>query len=352
MIRSIHLLFAIAIAAAAIAAPVAAQPVVSDQFLRDYLTRCPDSKVTRAAAPEGLPSGMKGEMIHVESSSPYCATDVLAILSRGEIFVGNPWVLTGRKGTLEEKVRGFTWQNFHEVFTASVDPAAKSTNGLKKAKIVYTTEQGPVHIDGWTTQDENVLFAGQFYSSTASVPEERMKRLAPIIASAPKRGAASAKITIVEFSDFQCPSCRESSSYMKPVLERLGEEVQYVRLDLPLISSHPWAFHAAVGGRAVHRQNPQLFWKYRDFIYANQADLNAFTLDERIRGFAEDNGLDLKKFEADVASPAVREEVLQSVGAAFSLGLQATPSFLVNGIFVYPGKDGSNLETLVRELLK
>jgi len=332
---------------------LAQQQVVSDQFLNDYLTRCPDSKIVRSAAPAGVPAGLKAETIEVQSSSPYCATQVLAIASRGEIFIGSPWSLAGRPGTLEEKVKAFTWQNFNEVFSASIDPSVKSTNGLKKAKITYTTEQGPVIIEGWTTQDESALFAGEFHSATASVPAERMKKLAPLFTGAPSRGKSGAKVTIVEFSDFQCPSCKESSTYMKPVLERLAAgSVQYVRMDLPLISSHPWAFHAAVAGRAIHRQNPDLFWKYRDFIYSNQADLNAFSLEDQVRGFAEDNGLDLKKFDSDVASAELRGEILRNVGTAFTLGLQSTPSFMVNGINIYPGKDGTNLEKLVNDLLK
>ena len=334
------------------AASASAQSVVSDQLLNDYITRCPDTKIVRSAAPAGVPAGLKAETIEVQSASPYCATHFLAVSSRGDVFLGSPWSLTDRKGTLEEKVRSFSWQNFQEVFSATRDGSAKSTNGLRKAKVTYTTEQGPVLIDGWVTQDESALFVGEFYPAGASIPAERMKRVAPLLTTAPAKGNKAAKVTIVEFSDFQCPSCKESSRYMKPVLDRLGDSIQYYRLDLPLISSHPWAFHAAVAGRAIHRQNPDAFWKYRDFIYENQADLNAFTLEDQIRGFAEDNGLDIKKFEVDVQSATLREEVLRSVGTAFTMGLQSTPSFLVNGIAIYPGKDGSNLEAIVKELSK
>lgn len=293
---------------------------------------------------------MKGELIEAESASPYCHNDLAVISNRGELFAGNPWPLSGN-GTLEEKVRTFTWNNFREVFTASVLPA-KTTNGLKRVKVTYTTESGPVPIDGWTDASESTLFIGDFYPVNASVSAERMKKVAPLFAAAPKRGSASSKVTIVEFSDFQCPSCREASKYVKPLVEKLGDKVLYVRLDLPLVSSHPWAFQAALAGRAIYRQKPDAFWDYRDFIYQNQPDLNAFTVEDQARRFAEDNGLDLARYDADLQSQALRDEILKNIGTAFTMGMQATPTFLVNGVAVYPGRDGSALEKYIASLLQ
>jgi protein-disulfide isomerase len=332
------------------AIPASAQSLASDDFLRSVLTRCEDLEIKRSPYTRPLPAGMKGELVEAESASPYCHNDVAVIASRGELFIGNPWPLSGN-GTLEEKVRNFSWNNFREVFTASVVPS-KTATAIKRVKVTYTTEAGAVPIDGWTDANESTLFVGEFYAANASVPAERMKKVTPLLAAAPRRGNPSSKVTIVEFSDFQCPSCREASKYMKPLIEKLGDKVHYVRLDLPLISSHPWAFQAAVAGRAIHRQNPDAFWKYRDFVYENQPDLNAFTLEDQARKFAADQGLDLARYDSDLQSPALRDEILKNVGTAFTMGMQSTPTFLVNGVSIYPGKDGSALEKYVSTLLK
>jgi protein-disulfide isomerase len=89
---------------------------------------------------------------------------------------------------------------------------------------------------------------------------------------------------------------------MKPILEAHPDKVRYIRYDTPLVTIHPWALAAAIAGRAVWHQKPDLFWKYKEQIYANQEKLSAFTIDEFARGFASDHDLDMKKYDADVQS--------------------------------------------------
>jgi protein-disulfide isomerase len=128
--------------------------------------------------------------------------------------------------------------------------------------------------------------------------------------------------------------------------------VRYVRYDLPLLTMHPWAFPAAVAGRAIYRQKPDLFWQYKDQVYANQEKLNTFTIDDFARGFAQDHDLDLKKYDADVSSPELQTSILAGAGAALSNDIRATPSYLVNGTNVDAGTDGKALEAYVAALLK
>src|SRR5205823_6630107 len=128
--------------------------------------------------------------------------------------------------------------------------------------------------------------------------------------------------------------------------------VRYVRFDMPLISMHPWAFSAAVAGRAIYRQKPELFWTFKEQIYDNQEKLTAFTIDDFLRGFAHDHDLDMTKFDADVASAEVKNDILSGVAAAFSNDIRATPTYLVNGVAVDPGNDGKALADYVEKMLK
>ena len=111
------------------------------------------------------------------------------------------------------------------------------------------------------------------------------------------------------------------------------------------------AIHGENVGMA-DRQKPELFWDYKEQVYANQDKLNAFTIDDFARHFAQDRDLDLKKYDADVASPELQASILAGAGVAFSNDVRATPTYMVNGTTVDPGNDGKALEAYVAALLK
>jgi protein-disulfide isomerase len=118
------------------------------------------------------------------------------------------------------------------------------------------------------------------------------------------------------------------------------------------MSVHPWALPAAVAGRAVWRQKPDLFWTYKEKVYENQEKLSAFTIDEFTRGFAQDHELDMAKYDADVKSPELAASIVNGVGTAFSNDVRATPTYFVNGAVVDPGNEGKKLAEYVSSLLK
>ena len=119
-----------------------------------------------------------------------------------------------------------------------------------------------------------------------------------------------------------------------------------------LVTMHPWAFAAAVAGRAIYRQKPDLFWQYKEQVYANQEKLNAFTIEDFARGFAQDHDLDLKKYDADIANPDIQASLLNGLGAAFSGDIRATPTYMVNGTLVDAGNEGKYLMDYVAGLVK
>jgi len=170
----------------------------------------------------------------------------------------------------------------------------------------------------------------------------------PLLAKSPAKGSGA--VTIVEFSDFQCPSCRRSSGWVDPIVKKHDGKVRYVRFDLPL-SGHPWAFPAALAGRAIHRQNPELFWEFKKNVYDNQDQLNAFMFWDWARKWAEDHDLDLKKYDADLENAELRAEILGGAGLALSNDVRATPTYLVNGVIVDAGDNGDALASYVDKLV-
>lgn len=329
------------------------EPMFSDSFLESALPHCAaENTIKQTPFSRTLPSGMSGALVTVQSKGAECDAQYLAIRSRaGNFFFGRPWLLEGA-GTPEQKIKSFAWENFQEAVTPQI-LATKSAEGLLNTKIDQTTEYGTFAIKGQVDPAGTIFFPGEFRPLTDDQAKHRLDILAPLFPLAPSSGPADAPITVVEFSDFQCPSCKHATTYTEPLLKALEGKVRYTRIDMPLIANHPWAFSASVAGRAIHRQKPELFWLYKKAVYDSQADLNSFTLADFARNFATDHELDLKKFDEDVNSAGIRSEILAGIGAAMTLQVQATPSFMVNGVLVDPGRDGKSLEEYIeKELAK
>jgi protein-disulfide isomerase len=346
------------VAAAALAADVPAPKTDDhiDKIVRDALPVCAaEAKITQTKVEHKLPSNLTASYIQVESTKQSgCDGQYISVVSKaGDVFLGIPWFLDNFEGaTLEEKLKNFGWNALHETFAASIDRNNPTREGLYRVTIAQTTERGLLPLEGEMDPNGMFFFLGHFHPIADDIRTVRLKAFEPFIASAPAEGAAKPAVTVIEFSDFECPSCQHAAGYLSPILEKHGDQVRYIRFDLPLITSHPWAFSAAVAGRAVYRQKPELFWEYKKQVYANQDKLTAFTLDDFARGFAQDHDLDLKKYDADIADDSLKNEILKGVGAAYSNDIRSTPSYIVNGMIVDPGKDGSALESYVAELLK
>jgi protein-disulfide isomerase len=345
------LLAATAAFAADTTTPASALDAKTEKLVRESLPVCAGVKLTTEPLQRKLPEGMSAVIVKTESERPSCAGQFLAVTSRaGGFYLGSPWFLDAQGATLEEKLKNFTWQRLQGNFTPVVDRTA-TPEGLFKVKLIETTERGKIAMDGEVDPNGTIFFLGRFRRANADAGAARIKVFEPYLTNAPKRGAEKPEVTIIEFSDFQCPSCKYASGYVDPIIARHGARVQHIRYDLPL-GGHPWAFPAAVAGRAIHRQKPALFWEYKKAIYDNQDKLSPFTIDEFARTWAADHEIDMAKYDADVASEEIRSNILSGAGTALSGEIRATPTYMVNGTFVDAGDQGKDLVAYVEKMLK
>jgi protein-disulfide isomerase len=145
------------------------------------------------------------------------------------------------------------------------------------------------------------------------------------VGDSPVKGVADARVTIVEFTDFQCPYCAGAQGTLEELRERYGADLRLVLKHDP-IPSHPDAHAAALAAECAGAQGQ--FWPYADLLFARQAELG----DDAYRAWAREvPGLDAARFEACLsqAEPAPRIERDQALAAR--LGLTALPTFFVNG---------------------
>lgn len=150
------------------------------------------------------------------------------------------------------------------------------------------------------------------------------KKVALQTADSPVRGAPMAKVTIVEFSDFECPYCGRAHPALSSLLSEFDGQVNLVFKHFPL-EGHKNSVPAARAAVAAQLQGK--FWEMADALFEHQRELSA----EKIRELAQGVGLDMARFDADVASSAVQERVDNDKKEGTSLGIQGTPSMFVNG---------------------
>ncbi len=155
---------------------------------------------------------------------------------------------------------------------------------------------------------------------------ERLQREA----RGPSIGDANAPVTIVEFSDLQCPHCKAA----QPTLDRLLSDVPSARLvfeHFPLEPIHPWAFKAATYAQCVADRKPRTFWTFIRSIYDNQLDITEGNVDGKLKEFANASGLKGDEIAACAATQATQAQVRAALQLGKSLGVTGTPALFVNG---------------------
>ena len=145
-----------------------------------------------------------------------------------------------------------------------------------------------------------------------------------VAAWSPVQGPRHARITLVVFSDFQCPFCTRLEPTLQAVRDKYGDKVRVVWRNLPL-PFHDNAMPAARAAMAAHAQGK--FWPYHDKLFANQASLDAASLTR----YARELGLDMKRFAADSAAPHIKEQVDADAKHAHAHGTSGTPTSFING---------------------
>jgi protein-disulfide isomerase len=145
------------------------------------------------------------------------------------------------------------------------------------------------------------------------------------VGTSPTKGPTAAPVTVVAFSDFQCPFCASSVALIEQVLTAYPDEVNYVYKQFPLSQLHKDAWNAAKAALAAHRQGK--FWEMHDLLFTNHRALDH----ESLKGYARAIGLDVGRFEQDMTSAEIEAEVRADIAAGKSVQVTGTPTFFVNG---------------------
>jgi protein-disulfide isomerase len=140
----------------------------------------------------------------------------------------------------------------------------------------------------------------------------------------PFKGPATAPVTIVEFTDFQCPSCAMTQPLLEEIVNEYTGKVRLVVRDFPL-DQHAHAVKAAEAAEAAREQGK--YWEYTALIFKNQSALEV----DKLKEYATHVGLDRKKFDAALDSGKYNDQVQQDLQEGYKLGVNSTPTVFING---------------------
>jgi len=210
---------------------------------------------------------------------------------------------------------------------APKDPCRRSLNALRY--VVRLVEQG------YTDSEVSDAIAKR-YRTTVPRPID--------VAKAPMKGNPNAKVTLVEFADYECPHCKRLQPVLRQVLDEFHDDVKVYFKHYPL-PQHTNARLAAEA--AVAAQNQGKFWQFQDKLWDKQDELTPAEIEK----IAKESGLDVTKFRQDLDSPQVKAQVQKDRAEGQSLGLQATPTLYIDGREYTDPKDAESLREWIKEEL-
>jgi len=211
-----------------------------------------------------------------------------------------------------------------------VGPLKESpVEGILETNIDVIIGENKENAKFYVSKDGRFLFRGDVSDMTKDPLAENLAQIR--LADAPALGDPKAPVTIVEYSDFECPVCRNLHDTLRNTLPNYGGKVRVVFKDFPLEQLHPWARTAAIAGRCTYQQKPEAFWKVYDLIYDNQEVISAANAWGKMVEYASQSGLEAEVFKSCMASPEAGAAVNASHANGEKLEVNSTPTLFVNG---------------------
>jgi protein-disulfide isomerase len=178
--------------------------------------------------------------------------------------------------------------------------------------------------------DKNVKFLlrGELTDMSVDPLADIRSKLHP--GNSPSIGPENAKITLIEFADFECPSCRALDKILRDLVAS-NPDIRLVYKDFPLTDLHPWAMTAAIAGQCTYQQNPAAFWKVHNAIFDAQDVISPSNVWDKMIDLATQQALNMETFRACMSDPATSKQVEKTIEEGRTLNITATPTTFISG---------------------
>lgn len=222
-----------------------------------------------------------------------------------------------------------------------LDQGEFTINGQQTQRFLLTEDNAQLYllageaIDASRTADDLAAAQSEREAAAANEARERAEALNEVADTLPTRGNPDAPVTIVEFSDFQCPYCARAYNTVEQVLEA-RDDVRFVYLQYPL-PNHPWARPASIAAICAAQQDDDAFWTLHDGYFENQRAMTTENVLDKSREFLAGSGLDMGAWNtcaSDASSEAHQQAVAdleRDMALAQQYGVTGTPGFFING---------------------
>ncbi|MBT8401699.1 MAG: DsbA family protein [Rhodothermia bacterium] len=250
-----------------------------------------------------------------------------------------------------------------EADVAGFDIGTVVINGRNAMRFLVTKDNTQLYllaadpVDVSMTKSEVAAEFDRLEREALAEARQRHQQLKVLSKGKPSLGKSSAPVTIVEFSDFECPYCARVVPTVKELLEKYPDDVRIVFMHLPL-DMHPWAEPAAVAATCAAQESNDAFWSLHDFYFENQGSIETDNVIDMSRSHLEGTEVDLVAWAecAGNSESTAYKEALSAVRAssetAKKYGATGTPAFFVNGRFLSGAQPLSAFEEIIEEILK
>jgi protein-disulfide isomerase len=212
------------------------------------------------------------------------------------------------------------------------NPTSGEISGYDKLMVTFTGGSHATTHEFLISKDRKTLA----HLDTIDISQDLMSKID--VKGRPVRGNPNAKVTIINFDDFQCPFCSRMHATLFPsLLQQYGNKVKFIYKDFPLVEIHPWAMHAAVDANCLGEQNSDAYWDFADFVHANQRPIaganraEAFAnLDKAATDQGQKHHVDAQKLQACIQK-SDESTIRASMAEGDKLGIDSTPTLFING---------------------
>jgi protein-disulfide isomerase len=210
------------------------------------------------------------------------------------------------------------------------DPKPSPMPGFKLVSVHASAGEASADFQYYVSEDGQKVVQGTLYDIANNPFKPELDKLKTDLQ--PSFGTPGATVVLVEFSDFECPVCKEEAKMLRDnLLSTYPKQVRFYFETFPLDQIHPWARAAAIASRCIFRQNAAAFWDYHDWIFAHQEEITAANVKDKILEFAKGKSIDVLQLSRCMDNKETDAEVNQAVALGKELDVGATPTVFVNG---------------------
>jgi protein-disulfide isomerase len=256
------------------------------------------------------------------------------------------------KAWLETYVRHL-WVLDPELKVSISDPKpAADLPGFKEVTVRVAQGQASQQVMLLVSNDGAKIIEGNVYGAGSNPYKANLDKLKTQFQ--PSLGTPGAPVVLVEFSDMQCPHCKEEAKTIRENLIQIyPKQVRLYFKDFPLTSIHPWAKAAAMAGRCVFHNNASSFWDYHDWIFAQQDAITPENLRDKVMEWAKgQKDIDSLQLGRCIDDKATEKEVEASAEEAVALQVDGTPTLFINGRRLPAGPDWNTLKRVIDNEIK